>query len=211
VQLPSLRRKASDVAIDDSVDSAESAVVTTGDSRTRKYTPSKKELGVATPKRKAGGRVVEKPPANRREAMKRAREKQRLQRAEAREGMMAGKEEFMLPRDRGPEKALTRNFVDARRNIATYFLPGALIVVVFSATAWPGQVRLAANLFWFLLALAVIVDSVFLSLKLKKVVHERLPKSTVRMRGLYWYGIMRSLSFRKMRMPAPTVPVGGKY
>ena len=176
--------------------------------RTRAYTPSKRELGVTTPKRKAGGRVVEAPPANRREALTRSREKQREARAEARAGMMAGKEEFLMARDKGPERRLVRNIVDSRRNAASYFLPGALIVVFGSNGTMPSSVKLAANMFFVVLAVSVIVDSLILTRKVRKLITERFPKSTTAPRSHYWYAIMRSLNFRKLRMPAPQVKLG---
>jgi hypothetical protein len=203
------RRKPDD-DVTDSSPQEESSVATVAGARTKSYTPSKKELGKITPKRKAGGRVVEAPPANRREAMKRARAKQREARAEQRAGMMAGKEEYLLPRDKGPERGLVRDIVDSRRNLASYFLPGALIVVIGGSTAMPPQVRLFANMLWFALALAVLVDSVLLTRRIKKLVTERFPRSTVRPRSLYFYAIMRSISFRRMRMPSPRVKTGGK-
>ena len=39
---------------------------------------------------------------------------------------------------------------------------------------------------------------------------ERFPKDADPRRGTYWYAIMRSLSFRRMRMPAPRVKPGQK-
>jgi hypothetical protein len=206
------RRKSADDVTDPSASSADEdgSVVTVAGVRTKAYTPSKKELGKLTPKRKAGGRVVEAPPANRREALKRARGKQRESRAEARAGMMAGKEEYLLPRDKGPERALVRDIVDSRRNIASYFLPGALIVVIGGSSSMPAQIRLGANLLWFMLALAVVVDSVLLSRRIRKQLTERFPRTTIRPRSLYFYGIMRSISFRRMRMPAPRVKMGAK-
>lgn len=185
--------------------------------RPKGYTPSKRELGVITPKRKPAGRVVEPPPANRREAIRRAREKareararQREARAEARAGMLAGKEEYLLPRDKGPERALVRDIVDSRRNAASYFLPGALIVVCGVSAAMPPTVQLASNILWFLLIFGVIVDSVILSRRIKRLIQERYPRTELRMRTLYTYGIMRSLSFRKLRIPGPRVKVGEK-
>jgi hypothetical protein len=178
-------------------------------SRPRAHTPSKKDLGKATPKRKSSGRVAEPPPANRREAMKRMREKQRASRLEARQGMREGKEEYMLRRDKGPDRALVRDIVDARRNVASYFLPGAFIVILGSSGGMPPVVQLTANLFWFLLAVAVVVDSVWLSRIIKRKLGERFPKEPIR-RGTYWYAIMRSLSFRRIRIPGPKVKVGEK-
>jgi Protein of unknown function (DUF3043) len=203
VELP-FRRKSADASL--AVEEPE--VPSVAGARTRAYTPSKRELGRTTPKRKTGGRVVEAPPANRREALKRSREKQRESRAEARAGMMAGKEEFLMARDKGPERRLVRDIVDSRRNAASYFLPGALIVVFGSSGSMPSYVRLAANMFWVVLALAVIVDSFILTRKVRRLITERFPKSTTRPRSLYWYAIMRSLNFRKLRMPAPQVKIG---
>jgi hypothetical protein len=174
--------------------------------RPRAYTPSKKELGKVTPKR-TGARRVEPPPANRREAVRRMRLKQRESRAEARAGMLAGKEEYLLPRDKGPVRRLIRDVVDSRRNIATYFMPGAFVVIIGTSGAMPPGVRLAANVFWFALALLVVVDSVVLCRKVKRLVRERHPDAAGRMRGHYAYAIMRSVTFRRLRMPAPAVNV----
>ena len=176
--------------------------------RSKAYTPSKKDLGKVTPKRTAGGRrAAEPPPANRREALRRMRQKQREARAEARAGMMAGKEEFMFPRDKGPDRALVRDVVDSRRNVASYFLLGALIVLIGSSQAMPPIVRYVADIFWAVLAVAVILDSFLLVRKIKRRLRERFPKETTR-RGTSFYAIMRSLSFRRMRMPAPRVKIG---
>ncbi|HLT11871.1 MAG TPA: DUF3043 domain-containing protein [Micromonosporaceae bacterium] len=232
--MPSLFRRKPDVADPGETDAAGTAAGTSnGDGaatessataessqqpkRRKGYTPSKRELGVITPKRKPAGRVVEPPPANRREAIRRAREKareararERAARAEARAGMLAGKEEYLLPRDKGPERALVRDIVDSRRNAASYFLPGALIVVCGVSAAMPPAVQLASNILWFLLIFGVVVDSVILSRRIKRLVQERFPRTELRMRTLYTYGIMRSLSFRKLRIPAPRVKIGEK-
>jgi hypothetical protein len=136
------------------------------------------------------------------------RAKERESRAEARAGMMAGKDEYLMPRDKGPERALVRDIVDSRRNVASYFLPAALIVVIGSSTAMPPAVRLGSNLFWLMIAIGVVLDSILLSRKIRKTVVERFPKSTRSPRSHYWYAIMRSLSFRRMRVPKPRVKVG---
>jgi hypothetical protein len=211
--VPLLRRKNSDLVADaveevETADTAEDATV--AGSRSKAYTPSKKELGQVTPKRREQGvRRVEPPPANRREAYRRLREKQRAQRVEARKGMLEGDEKFMLARDRGPVRALVRDIVDARRNVGSYFLIGALVVIIGSSGAMPVRVQYAANLFWLLLALAVIVDSILLTRKIKRTVRERYPDESHR--GVGFYGFMRSITFRKMRMPKPRIKIGESY
>ncbi len=188
----------------------EGSVATVEAARPKGHTPSKKELGKITPKRKAGGRATEPPPANRREAMKRAREKNRQARIEQRQGMMEGKEEYLLARDKGPERALVRDIVDARRNIASYFLPAALIILIGGSNSMPVQVRAFSTTLWFVLLLGTVVDSALLSRKVKTMVTARFPNRATRNGSLYYYAIMRSISLRRMRMPKPRVKVGDK-
>ena len=180
--------------------------------RPKGYTPSKKELGVATPKRVSTGRrpINEPAPANRREAYKQMRERQKVERAESAAGMRAGDERYLLARDRGPERALVRNIVDAKRTAGTWFFAGAIIVFIGSTGAMPPVVQLAANLLWAILAIAVIVDSILIARKVKKLVSERFPGTKQRMGSLYLYGIMRGLTFRRMRVPKPQVELGDK-
>lgn len=176
--------------------------------RPKSYTPSKKELGQVTPKRGSNARrLTEAAPANRREAYKQVRERNRVERAEAAAGMKAGDERFLLARDRGPERALARDIVDARRTVGTWFFGGALIVLVGSSVRNPA-IQLASNLLWALLAIGVVVDSVLIARKVKKLVNARFPKTGQRVGSLQIYGVMRALTFRRMRVPKPRVELG---
>ena len=199
------RRKQTDVA-----PTPEVSEEVTAAPRPKGYTPSKKELGVATPKRQNTGRRVGEAaaaPANRREQLKQIRERQRQERAEAAAGMKAGDERYLLARDRGPERALVRDIVDARRTVGTWFFGGALLVLIGSSIRIPA-VQLASNILWLLLALGVIVDSVLISRKVKRLVKERFPKTTQRIGSLQIYGVMRGLTFRRMRVPKARVEFG---
>jgi hypothetical protein len=207
--VPSLfrRSKSEDLV----ADATESVTAEPAAPRPKGYTPSKKELGVATPKRSSNQRRVGEPaPANRREAYKKMRERQRAERAEAAAGMRAGDERYLLARDRGPERALVRNIVDSRRTVGTWFFAGAIIVLIGSSTRMPLAVQVASNLLWALLAVGVILDSWLISRKVRRLVKERYPDTTQRMGALYLYGIMRGLTFRRMRVPKPQVELGDK-
>ena len=210
MSMPFRRKSSESEGVAQATEEEASASTTVATTRARAHTASKRELGQSTPKRRAGGRAPEPPPANRREAMKRMREKQREARAEARAGMLAGKEEYLPARDKGPERRLVRDIVDSRRNLASLFLPGALIVIVGSSPAMPPVVQVGANLFWILLALAVVVDSVLLSRRIRKSLLKRFPKATKPPRSHYFYAIMRAFQFRRLRLPAPIVTVGDK-
>jgi hypothetical protein len=184
--------------------------------RSRKsYTPSKRELGKTTPKRRdpVRRRPPEKTPTDpkeRKAAARRAREKAREDRVERRAAMMAGDERYLLPRDKGPERALVRDIVDRRLTIGTWFFGGALLVLIGSSRAMPQQVQLASNLLWALLAVGTVADSFLLAREIRREVERRYPKSTERLRSLYLYGAMRGLTFRRMRIPKPRVKLGTK-
>lgn len=207
--MPSLFRRRSDASTDtdtsgESTDSAETPDETAP--RSKSYTEGK---GRPTPKRRdAQRRAAAPPPADRKEAARRLRERQRKERVEARQKMMAGDERYLPARDRGEERALVRNVVDARRNVGSYFLIAALVILVGTSSGMPPSIQFGAQLLWYALAVLFIADCVLLSRRIRKLVRSRYPKSTQRMGGLYVYGVMRSITFRRMRMPSPKVKLG---
>ena len=177
---------------------------------TKSYTPSKRDLGQKTPKRRETvRRTVQTPPADRKEAAKQLREKQRQERIERREGMLAGDERYLMARDKGPERGLVRDIVDSRRTIGTWFFGLTFVVMLigFNRSLNP-SIYLAANLLFLLFALATLIDSFFICRKINKLIAERHPKSNQRMWSLYFYAIMRGISFRFMRNPKPRVKIG---
>jgi Protein of unknown function (DUF3043) len=207
--VPSLFRRKTEDVIDPA---AEDAAATEEHARSKRHTPSKRELGQATPKRRETvRRTVEKPPADRKEQAKRLREKARQERVEARAGQLAGDEKYLLPRDRGPERALVRDIVDSRRTIGTWFFGLTFVVMLIGFNrALNPSIYLAANLLFLLFALATAVDSYLITRKVNKLVTERFPKNQQRMRSLYFYAIMRGISFRFIRNPKPKVKPGAK-
>jgi hypothetical protein len=203
--VPSLFRRKPTELVEDTVTEAAEAET---EHHPKAYTPSK---GKATPKRPPAQARREGPPADRKEAAKRAREREREARAEQRAGMMAGDERYLLPRDKGPERALARDVVDSRRTAGTWFFSAAFIVLVISSVkVLPQQVIVGANFAWLFLGLLVILDSVLIARKIGKLVKQRYPKTQQRMPGLYVYAIMRALSYRRFRIPKPRVNIGDK-
>jgi hypothetical protein len=83
-------------------------------------------------------------------------------------------------------------------------------VLFGSSPAMPVAVQIATNIVWVALAGGVILDSVLISRRIRKLIGERFPRTTQRMRSLYLYGIMRGLTFRRMRIPNPRLQVGDK-
>lgn len=194
-------------AEDQAVDTAESSE-SSDDTRPKAYTPPKRR---PTPKRSEAQRRRRRPdppPTTRKEAYRRTREKQRQERTEAREGMMRGDDDYLMPRDRGPVRRLVRDVVDSRRNVGPAFLLGALLVIALSGQNMPPQVRFGANILWLGLMLTLILDATLIIRRVKRLVADRYPDTQEKSGRLYFYAFTRSTMIRRFRVPRPVVQVG---
>lgn len=164
--------------------------------------------GRPTPKRseaEAQRRSAVKPPTNRKEAAKRAREARRLALAKQREALISGDERYLPVRDRGQVRRFARDFVDARWHVAEFFLPMAVLILILSML--PSlQARNIALLLWVGVILMIVIDSVLTSRRLKKALRARFPHENLR--GASAYALMRTLQMRRMRLPRPQVERG---
>ncbi len=171
--------------------------------------------GRPTPKRKDAetrrGGPVAAPPSNRKEAARQLREKQAEQRKAVRKGNLSGnltgKEKLLLPRDRGPERRLVRDVVDARRSLGFLLLPGALVVVIAGFT---GNVRLQAIMFglWMAVLLGVAFDLFLAGFQIRTALQAQSPGG--KKRGHIAYGLLRTTVIRRFRMPRPMVERGAR-
>lgn len=167
--------------------------------------------GRPTPKRaEAQGRrqgPPPPPPTTRKEAYRRMREKQAVQRAETRQGAARGDDAYLPARDRGPVRKLVRDVVDSRRNVGSLFLAVAAVALI--GTFVPSlAVKTYSSFVLFGFFLLLIVDSVVLGRKIRSAVTARFPDGDHKMKGLVWYGISRSTMVRRWRFPKPEVPLG---
>ena len=163
-----------------------------------------------TPKRKdaeAARKKALKVPKDSKEAKKAMRERTREQKAEARLAMARGEEWAMPIRDKGPVKRHVRNLVDSRWHFGELFLPIALAVLILSLIPNPAVARFVYFL-WLIMMLGTIVDEVFLAFKIKSEVNKNYSDPKER-KGAIFYGIMRALQLRQLRLPPPTVKIGG--
>lgn len=161
-----------------------------------KPTPSRKEAEAA---RKQGLRT----PRNTKEGKAAAKEREREERARARAGMMAGDERYLPARDRGPAKAFVRDFVDARYTVAEFFIFIALAVLVLGFINDPAIQSLVSIVFFALIAL-IVVDTAILLISLNRQAKKEFPKASDR-KGLTLYALLRTLQFRRLRLPPPRV------
>lgn len=203
------------------------AVENTDAAETR-HTAATDKKGKATPKRPNQSKA--RPPVNppmtakeKREAQKKsgpltkeqkqqAKEDLRNERSRIAEGQWKGDplfDKYHLPRDRGAEKLLVRDIVDSRFSIGQYYMFGAFGILILSTS---GSVQLQSYLFIALIALTavIVLESVLLTRRVKRIVFKRFPKTEQRKGGLYWYAIQRSIMPRSMRNPRPRMSYKAK-
>ncbi|BCW36437.1 hypothetical protein StoSoilA2_24930 [Arthrobacter sp. StoSoilA2] len=164
--------------------------------------------GAPTPKRKDQEAARKRPlvPNDRKASKEAERVAIQDQRQKMRQALDTGDEKYLPLRDKGPQKRFVRDYVDARFSLGEYLMFGALLFVVISliVPANSAQITYVLVGFW-IMFLAVFVDAFILSRKLRKRLGEKFGEVE---RGAIWYGCMRALQFRKLRLPKPQVKRG---
>ena len=164
--------------------------------------------GRPTPKRSEAERRRRQPysaPKDRKEASRVSRDRQRDDRTRRMEGLRRG-EDWALPvRDRGPVKALARDYVDSRRRLSEFYMYGLLVLLVllFIPNA---LVKSIVPLLVLGSILVMLVEGLFIGRRIRGLAAERLPGESTR--GIALYSAMRALQIRRLRMPKPRVDIG---
>jgi hypothetical protein len=164
--------------------------------------------GRPTPKRseaQSQRRSVASTPTNRKEAAKHQREERRQALERQRKALAGGDERYLPARDKGPVRKFARDWVDSRLNIAEFFLPLAIVILVLSVVRVP-SIQNIALLLWLVVIVLIVLDSAVSGFRLKKRLAERFPDQN--RRGAVAYALMRSLQMRRLRLPKPQVKRG---
>ena len=163
-----------------------------------------------TPKRKdaeAARKKALKVPSGSKEARVAVRQRTREQRLATRIAMNRGEEWAMPYRDKGPVRRYVRNLVDTRWHFGELFLPLALVVLVLSLIPNPTIARVVYFL-WLIMMFGTLLDEILLGLKIKKEINATYSDPKER-KGAVFYGLMRALQLRQLRIPPSIVKIGG--
>jgi hypothetical protein len=116
----------------------------------------------------------------------------------------------MSAREAVPEKVLMRDYVDSRFSIGEFLLPALVVILAltFLSTTLP-RIALISTLAMYAFIVLVLFDGFMMWRGFKKVLAERLPKSSPK--GLLMYGMNRSIQIRRFRMPPPRLKRGDEY
>jgi hypothetical protein len=178
--------------------------------------PAEAAKGRPTPKRSEAERNRRQPitgsgsrsraPASPRTPEEKARA--RGERGRKYEAMKKGESWALNPRDRGPAKALARDYIDSKRRISEYYM--YLLVVLLAAVFLRNKTEQQyISPLVLVLVVIIVIDAQVIRRSLRKLVGERLPGESTR--GLTMYAVMRALQIRRFRMPAPRVRPGEKF
>lgn len=167
--------------------------------------------GRPTPKRSEREAARRKPlvQPRTRDSMKASRSASADERRRQRDAMREGDERNYPPIAAGPERALVRDVIDARRPYWVFALPVWAVGAVLSIMASP-----AARAFG-TLTLPIVVglllgDVIAARRSVRKALRSRWPEGTREAeKALVWYGTARNMQFRRSRLPRPRVEVGG--
>ena len=169
--------------------------------------------GRPTPARKQQEMLRKKPAVGNRspEAKRAAKKTLSAERAKAREGLANGEDRYLTSRDRGPQRKLARDVVDARFTIGELVLPMLFLVIIVSSIRPddPGldlTIQFGTLVAMWGLFVAIGIDGFLIGKKALKVVESKYPGKGEK--GLRWYAAMRSIQMRSMRLPKPQVKRG---
>jgi hypothetical protein len=131
--------------------------------------------------------------------------KARTDKARRYEAMKKGESWALNPRDRGPARALARDYIDSKRRVSEYYM--YILIVLLAAIFVRNKVaQTYISPFVLVLVVVILIDAQFIRYRLRKLVAERLPGESTR--GLTLYAVMRGLQIRRFRVPAPRVHPG---
>lgn len=137
-----------------------------------------------------------------------AKAKLKEERLRAREGMARGDEKYLTARDRGPQRAFIRDYVDSRFTAGELVMPTLFLVIIISAID-NYVVQLTTLVAMWTLFIVVAVNATLIGRGASKELAEKYGADKLEA-GLRWYAAMRSIQMRPMRLPKARVKRGSK-
>lgn len=108
----------------------------------------------------------------------------------------------------GVVKQYARDYTDQRFRVAEFFILFAVLLFVLAGIQ-NRTAQLASLVLWVVMLIAIVIDSVFLVRGVRKGLRERYPTQDPGRIGMYV--LMRSMQFRKWRLPKARLKRGEKF
>jgi len=142
-------------------------------------------------------------PKSARKAMAEAR---RAKAAEYRRAMNSGDISKLPARERVPERVMARDLVDQRRNLGPLLL-GVIVIAYFLGLAPVRGLKIVAFYLLPLCLILIVADSIAAARKVNRLVREKYPNSTVKVKGYVGQRALMPARWRQPR-PRPGIVVG---
>lgn len=167
--------------------------------------------GRPTPKRseveRARRQPYTPPPTDRKAASAQQRDRRRAEQKRKMDAMRRGEEWALPAKDRGPVRALARDYVDSRRFIVSEYILFGVFALIFIIFALGSSKNSAVVLYVELGIVGVIaIESLYHGTMVTRLAKQRLPGENTR--GIIWYVAKRSLRLRPSRIPPPRTQRG---
>lgn len=163
--------------------------------------------GRATPTRAEQEAARRRPlVADTKEAKARAKSELAAQREKARLGMAAGDDKYLPVRDKGPQRKFVRDFIDSGWHLGEAVMPAMVLVILATFVPVP-SVQYYSFIGLWIFILFVIGDMIISSIRIKQAARKKFGAERIE-KGLGWYGAMRIIQMRFMRLPKPQVKRG---
>jgi hypothetical protein len=162
--------------------------------------------GRPTPKRsEAERRRRYNAPGDRKEAARQGRGRDREARARKTAAMRRGEEWALPAKDKGPVRALARDFVDSKRRLSEFYMYG-LVVLLFLLFLRNTVMSTVLPVVLIALVVIMVTEGFFVGRRITALAGERFPGESTR--GIKMYAAMRALQIRQLRFPKPRVKPG---
>ena len=162
--------------------------------------------GRPTPKRSEAERARRyNAPGDRKEALRQSKTRDRSTRARKAEAMRRGEEWALPAKDKGPVRALARDYVDSRRRVSEFYMYG-LVVLLFLLFLHNPVMQTLLPVLLIVMVVIMVVEGYFVGRRVTAMAGERFPGESTR--GIKIYSAMRALQIRQLRFPKPRVKPG---
>ena len=162
--------------------------------------------GRATPTRAEQEAARRRPlVADTKEAKARAKADMATQREKARIGMAAGEDKYLPVRDKGPQRRFVRDFIDSGWHLGEAVMPAMVLVILATFVPVP-SIQYYSFIGLWIFILFVIGDMIIAAIRIKQAARKKFGDRMEK--GLGWYGAMRIIQMRFMRLPKPQVKRG---
>jgi hypothetical protein len=116
-------------------------------------------------------------------------------------------EEWALPaKDKGPVRALARDYVDSKRRLSEFYMYGLVVLLILLFLRSP-LIQTVLPVVLIVMVLIMVGEGFLIGRKVTALAAERYPGQSTR--GIKMYAGMRALQIRKLRFPKPRVKPGG--